>query len=274
MKKRIVLWSVLLVAVLGFSLWAMRNTLAGYLVVKSVRETTGMNADYEKIRVRLLRPSVEILGLKLWDPADRPDEPTLEVKRLYVSYVAGSLFGKEVHFRQFEIDVPRFVVVQSAQDGNNLERLFERMKAKQKEKDQEADPETGGKDEPVPPSEEPEGEDGPPEPASDPKSKPALRIDELKVRFGKIEMRTYEEGVAEPSVRTYDLNTERTFKDVTDLDPVQQQIMVDVLVAAAPALLEDLGSLAEDLGKGSKEERREREKKAKKIGKDLLKMFQ
>lgn len=272
MKKRIVLWVVLLVAALGFALWAMRNALAGYLVVKSVRETTGMKAEYEKVRVRVLHPSVEILGLKLWDPADRPDDPTLEVKRLFVSYVAGSLFGKEIHFRQFELDVPRFVVVQSEKDGNNLERLFERMKAKEKEKKAEPTPrEEGG---PVPPSEMPEGEPVPPKPAATPPAKPALRIDELTVRFGKIEMRTYEEGVAEPSVQTYDLNTERTFKDVTDLEPVQQQIMLDVLVAAAPALLEDLGGLAEDLGKGSKEERREMEKKAKKIGKDLLKMFQ
>lgn len=184
-----------------------------------VRNLTGFDAKVDDIRVGILKPSIEVRGLELFNPPDFPRREAIAIERVYVRYSPGLLFAREIHLPEVVLDMPSLVVIRKADGETNLERLGKKAGAK------------------PPATKTPGG--APPEAPPAEKSEPRpLRIDRLTVKLGTAQFIDYAGRGPEPRTRTFPMNVERTYTDVTDLNRVAVKLSADVLASGLAHIAE------------------------------------
>ncbi len=212
------------------------------------RRQTGFDVTFEHIHVGVIRPSIEITGLTLFNPADFEEREALFIRRAYIRYSPSLLFKREIHLREVVLDMPKLVVVKKADGEYNLGRLGKAVASKDEKPKGEAKP----KPAPAP------GEAPPPRP---------LRIDTLTFKLGTAQMITHRR-VGAPRTRSIEMNIEKTFTDVTDLNAVAKKLTLDIVANEAEEIVVNV---AEKLKKGGDVEKLD--KAAKKLGERLNGMF-
>jgi uncharacterized protein involved in outer membrane biogenesis len=258
MKKLLFVLAVLAVAVAVLLIG--RNFLLKTAVESILRNSTDFDLSIGSVNMALLDSSFEVTGLELRNPPDFPDPEAFAVDRFLVDYDLSSLLSDEVHLYNVVIDIPKVIMVRKADGESNVERLAAAAKKDTK-------PEGGG-------MQEPKG-GGAAEEKGAPAGKPAkeakkVRIDRLTVKLGKVEMRDYSRGRTEPKVYDYELNMNRTYNDITDLQKLGATISTELLVTAAPQVLNDLSTVLEE----NRDEIKAAGKELEKAAKDLKKQFE
>jgi uncharacterized protein involved in outer membrane biogenesis len=199
-----------------------------------VRSLTGFDADVEDIRVGILRPSIEVRGLELFNPPDFPNREAIVIERAYVRYSLGMLFAREIHLNEVVLDMPSLVVIRKADGETNLARLGKKAGAK---------PPAGKEPGASPPTAEP--------PASKKEPRP-LRIDRLTIKLGTATFIDYGGRGPEPRTRTFPMNVERTYTDVTDLNRVAAKLSTEILGNALARIAENFGEKLKASGDAEK----------------------
>ena len=157
------------------------------------------------------------------------------------------------------VDVPRAVLVIREDVESNLSRLGKVVA-----------PDAGRKkEEPAPPSEDDSKKE-------EEKKKPAkkVRVDVLTLRVGKVEMQQYREGVEKPEIRTYDVNFDRTARDVTDLNTINGMITAGVIEAVGARALQGLTQAFQQNEGDLEKVGKQLERTAKDVGKQLKGLFE
>ena len=242
--KKMLKWIGIIVVVLIVAVLAARSMIIKSGAQRAIAQMTGFDLEVGGISVGLVSPQFEIRDLKLNNPPDFPDAEAFEIKRVYVKYDLLSFFGDNPHLYEIDLNIPKAVVVKKADGETNLERLEKAGK--------QAGEGEGGKGEGKT-EKKPEAKPGPEE------KKPALqvRIDLLTLKLGKVEVRDYSRGGEKPEVLTYDLNVDRRFENVTDLNVISTVIAAEILGNVGGKLIQDMGKIMEqnqgDLKKTGKE---------------------
>ena len=252
---RIVIVILIAVAILVLA----RNAIIEKVARKTVLQTTGFDIELGGVRAGLLDPSFEIVNARLINPEDFAEPSALEIKTIKVGYDLPSFFKEEVHLREVVVDVPRAVLVIREDGESNLSRLGKVVA-----------PDAGRKKEkPAPPSEDDSKKE-------EEKKKPAkkVRVDVLTLRVGKVEVQQYREGVEKPEIKTYDVNFDRTARDVTDLNTINGMITAGVIEAVGARALQSLTQAFQQNEGDLEKVGKQLERTAKDVGKQLKGLFE
>ena len=227
-----------------------RNTLLKTAAQKAIEKNTGFGLAIDRISVGLVRPVFKLQGLELQNPEDFPEREAFLIKELLVRYDLPSFFGPEIHLPEVVLDIPKAIMVKKDDGESNIDRL-----RSVSEKKQETAKAEGRTDE---------------EAGSTAEEKPArkIRIDRLHLTIGSVDIHEYTKGVDKPKVKTYDINVDRVFTNVTDLKQIGLVISAEIVTQLAPKLIEDFNKAAEsgEFDKAGKQ--------FEKAAKDLKKSFE
>jgi len=195
MKK--VLYVVGGILLVLFVLVMVRNTLIKGVVETGVRKATGLRLGIGGLKVGVTKSYVDIDNLKLYNPWGFKDKVMLNMPKIYVDYDLPGFFRGQVHLRQVTLDLKEFVVVKNKKGELNLNAL-----------------------KPVK-----EGQEGKPAPKRKEGKAPALQIDNLDLKVGKVVYKDYSQG-GEPVVQEYNINADYKETNITDLQTVVTLIVV------------------------------------------------
>ena len=248
--KKLVKWIGIVVVVLVVAIVVARSALIKGAAQRTIAKMTGFDLAVGGIHVGIVSPVFEIKDLKLSNPPDFPDAEAFELKRVFVKYDLMSFMGDNPHLYEIDLNISKAVVVKKADGETNLERLEMAGKG--------AEGEPGGKGEGKKGEKKPEAKPG----SEEKKPAPQVRIDLLTLKLGTVEVRDYSRGGEKPEVFTYELNVDRRFENVTDLNVVSTVIAAEILNNVGGKLIQDMGKIMEQ-NKGD----------LKKTGKDLEKNF-
>lgn len=197
MKK----WHIIVIAVLAILLAfsATKDGLIKFSIEKGVQGVTGLKLGISSLRVGILKTMVDINGLKLYNPHGFEDSIMLDMPTIYVDYDLPAFFKGKIHLREVRINMKEFIVEKNSRGELNLDAL-------KMTKD---------------------GAAAPAEPKEKGKGMP-LQIDTLQLKVGKVIYKDYSQGGA-PQVKEFDVATDETYQNITDLQSLVSLIMVKAL---------------------------------------------
>jgi uncharacterized protein involved in outer membrane biogenesis len=230
--KKILKSLLVIVILLAVTLLCLRDNLLSRSIIRLAREKVGLDLRIDSLRTGLLKPSIDLGGLSLMSPPDFPASESLRVERFRLVSTWKFLRGPELRAEEVLLEIPRLVIIRNAAGETNLEWLSRQIQ-KQRAASKPADGSGGGS---------PRAE------SKTDRPKRPYRIDRLTVKIGEVQYLDYSKG-GEPTPRSYPLNLDKTYTDVSDLKPVLQQIGQSAALAAAPGLLNDLKTLSEQAEK-------------------------
>ena len=227
---------ILLVLVTALVMLFADRLIARY-VVRTVAETTGFGLTMDEFYLGVMNPVVRVKNLTLTNPASFPHDEALTVRELSLKYDRWSLLSDTIHLYDVTVDIPRVVMVRTP-NGSNFEVLSK----------------AGKKDKPAKP---PPGEGKTGTPTGDRPSAPAepsrsIRIDELNVALGAMEVRQYRADQTEPSILPIEVGMERSYSNVTNVEAVAIQIGSELALRSGISLLRQLDPALKKLNEDSK----------------------
>ncbi|MBU0678167.1 MAG: AsmA family protein [Verrucomicrobia bacterium] len=251
---------VVVIVVLSVGVKIAKDRIVAKMAEAVVENSTGFDLELEQVKVGLLKPTVDIRGLTLNNPPDYPDKTAFHIEQIFVRYDRSTLFSDEIFLPVLTLDIPQVFMVRKADGEMNLERLGKEMEKRKQETGREKSAEK-----PTPQPEE--------QPSAEPAQKKVqknVRIGELTLRIGSVEIRDYSAKEGEPQVQTVEINLDRTYHDVASLEDIGPMITQEVIVRALPSLMN--GNLKKILS-GDDDGVKKAGKDLEKIGKQLEKSF-
>ncbi len=168
----------------------------------AVSHTTGFGVDVDTLKIGIFRPVVDIRGLKVNNPADYSDRVMLDLPQLYARYSLSEVLKGKIDINELTITLKEFSVIKNNDGTTNVAKLKGMGGAK---------------------------EEGPKKDTSTSKM-PGVRIALLKLKLGRLVYK--DNSVQPPSVKTYNLNINKEFRDISDLRSVIRLIVVESLLKA------------------------------------------
>lgn len=209
MKKLFVILAV--VIAVAVALAAVKDALVKVAVENGAEVVTGLKLGIRSIHIGILRPVVDIRGIRLANPAGFPDPTMADLPEIYVRYDLAVILAGTIHLPEARFALAEFVVVKNAKGELNLNALTS-VKAQKK---REA------------PSQVARGK------------APALKIDKLTLSIGKVVYKDYSRG-GEPAVKEFPINLNETFTDVDDPYKLASLIVVKALMNTPVAALANI----------------------------------
>jgi len=200
MKKFLGIILILFIIAVVFSV--AKDLLIKTSVEKGMEIVTGLRLNIQFFNLRILRTSVKIGGLKLFNPDGYRDRIMLNMPEIFVDYDLPAILKGVIHLEEVRIDMKEFVVVKNEKGEINLDAL--RVVKEQKGGEKAGAVEQKGE-------------------------MPELRIDKLGLKIGKVIYKDYSKG-GEPSVREYDINLDEKYQDVNDPAKLVSLIVVRALM--------------------------------------------
>ena len=195
---------VLIVAV------CLRNFLIRFGISQGIRAATGLSLTIESLDIGLLKPVIEIKGLKLYNPPEFTDKVMVSIPEVYVQYSLKDLIQGYANLNEVQFELEQLTVVKN-ENGLNLDTL------------------TALK---PPPG-------GPP---------PKFAIDSLTLKIGKVVYKDYTLP-PNPSVQEFNLNLEEHYTGINGPFDLVRLIIVRTLTKTTVARLAefDINSLQSTL---------------------------
>lgn len=235
----LIMVAVALLAALGTAMWLGPRWIQKTVMSAAAKEL-GMEMTVESVDVNLWRSSVELRGLTILNPPDFPEAEAMEVRRVFVVYKWSTLFRQTVVLPELELDVARAIMVTRADGVSNFQQvaLTTRPPSKPATPPMESDPleEALAEMDPTP-----TGPPAAPPKAKKGKTKREVHIGTFTIKLGSVETRDYSKGKGtEPRVRTYTLNLEQIYHDLTDFEAVGTDLIVAMSFAIGPQLIQEV----------------------------------
>jgi hypothetical protein len=228
-KKHRFLKFLAVLLVLAVCAFYFRNFLVRKGMETAVTEVTGFPLTVGSFNLGLGRVRVEITDLRLSNPEGFEDPRCLHANRIVADIEGKSLFGKELHIEELDLNIPEIVVVKNAKGETNLDRL---KTLAGEEKDAKE-----GKD----------GKDGKGKKKAE--EKPfRWKCDRMYLKMGKVVFLDYTDAKGgKPKKDVWDLKVDEKFKDLDGPDQVVR-IIVWKVITKTPVKL--VTTTASALGNG------------------------
>ncbi|RJP29165.1 MAG: hypothetical protein C4533_05040 [Candidatus Omnitrophota bacterium] len=191
MKKLIIIIAaIVLIIVIGLVIG--RNILARIAIIKGVKSATGMAVDVKGINIGLVGSGISVTGLKIYNPGDFSDRLLADIPEVYVDFDLLGLFKSKVHLRKLKIDITECHIILNEKGKLNVNSLALLLPKSQGEK--------------------------PPE----------VKIDELRLKIGKVVYKGYFPAVGAKS-KEFNIDIDETFHDVTNPSRVAGDVLKRIL---------------------------------------------
>lgn len=181
-------WRVALIILAVLVALSFVKDFAAKLTVENVvKIATGLNLKVRSLGVGVIRPVIDIKGLKILNPRGYKDALMLDMPVTYVNYDLGAIIGGDMHLREIRIEMKEFIVVKNEKGEINLNSL----------KPVQAQKSGGGGI------------------AADKGGSPRIRVDRLRLKLGRVLYKDYSGGGG-PSVREFNINIDEEYENIRD----------------------------------------------------------
>ncbi|MCC5841851.1 MAG: hypothetical protein JJT96_17180 [Opitutales bacterium] len=110
---------------------------------RMVEARTGFSPEWERLHVRPLAGRLTLENASLRHSSDFPDSDMIRVERLFVDMEPSSIWGRELRFRQVDLDLSRIAYVIGPDGRSNIEVFMQRWRGESP--GESAEPRTPGK---------------------------------------------------------------------------------------------------------------------------------
>ena len=127
----------------------LKDVIAKSIAERNLRDSTGMDAKISKLEVNLSTPTVNLEGLKLYNPPEFGGSTFLDLPELRIEYVPDDIRGGKLHFKTVRLHLAEVHVVKNKQGKTNIDLLQKESKKKssgQKDKTDKPGVDFGGID--------------------------------------------------------------------------------------------------------------------------------
>ncbi|MCX7817809.1 MAG: AsmA family protein [Kiritimatiellae bacterium] len=230
--------SLLIALLIAGGIVAPRLARAG--MEGALRAATGADVRVGRVSGGLWPLRVRLEEVRVENPDGFGPGEALEIRELLIVASWSALWRREPRLELVRLDVPRVVVVRRADGQMNWQRIGEMAASRASVPAERRRPPV----EPVEPSAEPagsgrrdsEGSSGaPPAPVS--KAAPAMRIGQLNLKVGTVELREFSSKERAPRIRRLDVRVDHTLTNVCDLGAAGSELAGVIAVRAAPILI-------------------------------------
>lgn len=195
---------VLLVLVLTLVLFFLfKNTIVKAMIEKGAHIATGLPLEIEKLELSFLKTTVDIQGLRLYNPKSFEEKLMLDLSKVYFAFDLPAFLKGDLHIPAIRIYLDEFNVVKNKDGALNLDALKPAQKAETKQ--------------PVPVEKKPPQEMAP------------MKIDIFELKIGKVYYKDYTRGGDKPFVQTFNIGIHEQFKNVEDINSLVRIIVVKAL---------------------------------------------
>ena len=179
--------------------------------LKAVITAVGSNVVGAPVRMQgfsmsLIRQSVRIGGLRIYNPPGFPQGVLADIPRVAVDLDPWALIGGKLHLQSAEIEVKEVVLIKNKEGKSNVDSLKVARKEEKKEEKKPA------------------------------KQMP-MQIDLLTLKMGRVVQKDYAKGDP-PSVQVHEIGLEKKYKNITN------PYMLGALILSEPLKQAGLRSLA------------------------------
>jgi uncharacterized protein involved in outer membrane biogenesis len=215
-----------IIVVIFVLLLVFKNIIIKTAIEQATKKATGLELTIGNIDVSFLASKVDVTDMRLLNPAGFPDKVMIDVPKFFVDVELASLFKQRKHVETLDLNLNELMVERNKARKLNINALTalgqKKQQAKKPVEQQEAKKE--GKT-------------------------PQVTIDKLILKIGKVTYKDYSLGET-PFVKTFNIDVNEVFRNVTGLDDLVKLIIVRALEGTSIAQLANfnLGSLKADVG--------------------------
>ena len=196
MKKWLKWFGIALAALVVFSF--VRDLALKGIVTAVASRTVGAPVRMDGFSLGLMRQSVRITGLRIYNPPGFPKEPFVEIPLVSVELDPMALLGGKLHLKKVEFTLKELVLVKNKEGKSNLDSL-----------------EIAGKQ-----------EKGDKKPAQEME----LQIDLLKLQMGRLVQKDF--SVEPPLIESHELGISKTYKNITSPQQLAALILMEPMKSA------------------------------------------
>lgn len=194
--KKIITVAVIVIVVI-FSAGILKDQIIKSVVTIVASEVTGAPVHIGGFSLGVFSQSVRISGFKMYNPKGFSRGILADLPKINVLYDLGALFKKKIHLVNVEIELKEMGLEKNKEGKLNVDQL----KVVQEAEKQGSKPQL------------------------------PLQIDVLKLGMGKIVFRDASSG-GEPSIKVYDINLQKTYKNITSAQQLAALILVEPMKQA------------------------------------------
>ncbi len=195
--KKIAIW-LLIVLVAIFLLGVIKDGIIKEAVTVTISQVTGAPVHIDGFSLGIFSQTVKISGLKMYNPKGFPRGILVDLPRINVTYDLGAFFAGKLHLVNLEVVLKELGLEKNKEGKLNVDSLKVAKQGETQEK---------------------------------PAKQMAMQIDTIKLGMGRIVSKDYS-GPGEPVVNVYDININKTYKNITSAQQLAALILVEPMKAA------------------------------------------
>ena len=186
MKKAIVI--ILILAVVLGALSFAKNVIANAAVSTAVKAITGLTLQMRSLSVGIVRTSIGVKEMKLFNPRGFADKVMVDLPELYVDYDLPAFFKGKVHLKKVRVYLRELTIANDEKGELNLDSL----KVVQ-----------AGKEKKIPSQKEEKGK------------MPQLQVDLLELKIDRVVYKDYSAGTP-PRVTEFNVNINEKYQNISN----------------------------------------------------------
>ncbi|MFA5144534.1 MAG: hypothetical protein WC723_00785 [Candidatus Omnitrophota bacterium] len=191
---------IVLAVILLFGFCLVRDFLIKSLVGTIATSVTGAPTNVGGLSLSIIRQSVKISNLKMYNPKGFPKDVLVDIPRMGATCNIGAFITGKIHLRQLNLEIKEIGLVKNKEGKLNVDSL--KISAEK----------SGGKE-------------------KKPAKELSMRIDIVTLGMGRVVSKDYSvEG--QPVVKVYDINLKKSYKNITSAHQLTALIISEPLKAA------------------------------------------
>ena len=193
MKKILIIAGIVILGI--FVLGFFKDIIIKDIVTAVASNVTGAPVRIDSLSLGIFKQAVLIKGFKIYNPKGFSGGILVDLPKIYVKYSLASILKNKLHILNADIELKELVMIKNKDGKLNTDSL---KVAKKEEK---------------------------------PASQKPLQIDTLKLKLGRVVSKDYTQG-EEPNILVYDLNIDRTYKNITSSQQLAILILTEPMKSA------------------------------------------
>ena len=181
--RKAVIAIILTLFILIAAVSLVKDAVVKSFLVNNVYDMTGFRLDMDSLNVSLINTSIDIKGLKLFNPEGYPDKLMIDMPEVYMDYDLGAFLRNESRFRKMRLHLNEFVVVRNKHNELNLDSLKLVDAVKNISRNDAL--------------------------------LPGFRIDVLELKINRALYKDYSKSI-KPKIREYNVNINAQYRNITD----------------------------------------------------------
>ncbi len=201
MQKKIKIIIILAVLFIGFCF--ARDFLIKSLIGTVATNVTGAPTNLGGLSLSVIRQSIKITNFRMYNPSGFPEDILVDIPKIGLELNLAALLKGKIHLKQIDFELKELILTKNKEGRLNVDSL--KIAQEKKAGDQEKE--------------------------KNPAKELVIQIDLANLAIGRIVNKDYSvEG--EPAIKVYDVNLNKSYKNITSVQQLAALIITEPLKAA------------------------------------------